>query len=71
MSLETELRLTQGGFHTFRVKAPDSQKNYEMTLVNMVFAESPENAEEAKLNWVLSFQQQTGLAPSTGKAEIA
>lgn len=50
MSLETELRLTQGGFHTFRVKAPDSQKNYEMTLVNMVFGESPENAEEAKLN---------------------
>ena len=66
-----ELRLTQGGFCTFRVKAPDSQKSCKMTLVNVLFAESSENAEAAKLNWVLSFQQQTGLAVSTSKAEIA
>lgn len=40
-----------------------------MALANIVFAESSENAEEAKLNWVLSFQQQTGLAVNVGKAE--
>lgn len=34
-------------------------------------AESSKNAEEAKLNWVLSFQQQSGLAVSIAKAEIA
>lgn len=42
-----------------------------MAVVNMAFAESSENAEEAKLNWILAFQQQIGLVVCIGKAEIA